>query len=110
MSNLASFVERKKGSHGLKLTAPGQVVIVTQDGRLLTGVLKGLDQTTNIILTECVERIIYPDREPEMEELGLYIMRGDNVVLVGEVDMAIDAEIDWNKVRGDPLGHVVHMG
>ena len=33
------------------------VQIVTNDGRNLVGVLKGFDQTTNVILDECHERV-----------------------------------------------------
>ena len=33
------------------------VQIVTNDGRNIVGVLKGFDQTTNIILDECHERV-----------------------------------------------------
>ena len=33
------------------------VQIVTNDGRNIVGVLKGFDQTTNVILDECHERV-----------------------------------------------------
>lgn len=37
------------------------------------------------------------DSEPavQMLPLGLFILKGDNVVLVGEVDEVKDSEIDW---------------
>lgn len=61
---------------------------------------------TNLVLTETVERIIRTpeDDEPSSEvEHGLYLIRGDNVVLCGGVDEKIDADIDWTKVKGEVI-------
>jgi U6 snRNA-associated Sm-like protein LSm8 len=45
-----------------------------------------------------------------MEEisLGLKIIRGDNVAIVGVVDEDIEQQIDYSKVRAEPLNPVVH--
>lgn len=40
--------------------------------------------------------------------MGLYIIRGDNVVLVGELDEDLDRQIDQDSTRAEPLNHVVH--
>ena len=40
--------------------------------------------------------------------LGLYIIRGDNIALVGEVDEQIDGATDWSKTKAEPLKHIVH--
>ena len=40
--------------------------------------------------------------------LGLYIIRGDNIAVVGEVDEQIDGSIDWAKKKAEPLKHIVH--
>eukprot|EP00964_Phaeocystis_antarctica_P023716 scaffold13249_cov62-Phaeocystis_antarctica.AAC.5 len=37
------------------------VQVVTNDGRNIVGMLKGFDQTTNVILDECHERVFSPD-------------------------------------------------
>ena len=37
------------------------VQIVTNDGRNIVGVLKGFDQTTNVILEDCNERVYSSD-------------------------------------------------
>lgn len=81
-----------------------KVTILTVDGRLLYGTLLSTDQTTNIVLAETIERVIRPadDDEPStLVEHGLYLIRGDNVVVCGEVDEELDAKIDWTKVRGN---------
>ncbi|KAJ5097243.1 hypothetical protein N7456_007964 [Penicillium angulare] len=83
-----------------------KVLILTVDGRTLLGILLSTDQLTNLVLTETVERIIRTpeDDEPSSQvEHGLYLIRGDNVVLCGEVDDKIDADIDWSKVKGEVI-------
>jgi len=55
------------------------VQVVTNDGRNIIGLLKGFDQTTNVILDECRERVFSNDAGVEEVQLGLYILRGDNM-------------------------------
>jgi U6 snRNA-associated Sm-like protein LSm8 len=81
-SNLSTFVDKL-------------VTIITTDGRLLIGQLRGYDQTTNLILSLARERTISPDEPCSTEDLGLYILRGDNVALVGETDEEKDKSIKW---------------
>jgi U6 snRNA-associated Sm-like protein LSm8 len=87
------------------------VCVITTDGRTLVGTLISYDNTTNLILTETIERIIRQvDDEEESSQLehGLYLVRGDTVVLVGGVDEELDASINWSKVNGDPIGGTKH--
>lgn len=63
------------------------------------------------MLTQTIERIIRPPDDPEPSnevEHGLYLIRGDNVVVVGLVDEEMDQSIDWAKVRGAVVGGVKH--
>ena len=39
----------------------GRVSVITNDGRNIVGVLKGLDQKLNIVLEECHERVFASD-------------------------------------------------
>lgn len=83
-----------------------KVLILTVDGRTLIGDLLSTDQTTNLVLANTVERIIRApdDDEPSVEiEHGLYLIRGDNVVVCGEIDEKMDGDIDWSKVRGEAI-------
>lgn len=87
-------------------TLKGKVLVITVDGRTLLGTLLSTDQLTNLVLSQTVERIIRTpdDPEPSSEiEHGLYLIRGDNVVICGEVDEAIDGDIDWGKVKGEVI-------
>jgi len=66
---------------------------------------------TNLVLSQTTERIIRPldDDEPSSEvSHGLYLIRGDNVTVVGLVDEEVDEKIDWTQVRGAVVGGVKH--
>ncbi|EAS31525.3 small nuclear ribonucleoprotein Lsm8 [Coccidioides immitis RS] len=83
-----------------------KVLVLTVDGRTLIGTLLSTDQLTNLVLSETVERIIRPpdDPEPSSEvDHGLYLIRGDNVVICGEIDEEVDGKIDWSKVKGEVI-------
>eukprot|EP00937_MAST-01D_sp_MAST-1D-sp2_P007980 g7980.t1 len=84
------------------------VSIVTNDGRNLVGQLKGFDQALNVILEECHERVYSLDTGVEQVVLGLYIIRGDNIAIVAELDMEADGKTDLSKVSAAPLKPVVH--
>ncbi|OQO04904.1 hypothetical protein B0A48_07921 [Cryoendolithus antarcticus] len=89
-----------------------KVLILTVDGRTLTGTLISCDQVTNIVLQDTIERIIREpdDEEPSAEQAhGLYLVRGDNVVICGLVDEELDGSIDWTKVRGSVVGSTKHV-
>lgn len=63
------------------------------------------------VLQNCIERVIRESDDPDASEeavLGLYIVRGDNVCVVGLVDEALDDSIDWTQVRGAPIGGIKH--
>lgn len=60
--------------------------MITSDGRVITGKLVGNDQVQNLILNQAQERVYSDDAPVELVELGLYVIRGDNVCMVGEFD------------------------
>lgn len=79
------------------------VNIVTADGRIIIGTLRGFDQAINIILDDSHERVFSSTNGVEQVLLGLYIIRGDNVALIGEIDEDLDKSIDLSRIRADPL-------
>ena len=90
----------------------GKVLVLTADGRTLVGTLLSYDQLTNLVLQDTIERVIRPPDDPEESEEvphGLYLIRGENVVLCGLLDEQMDNQIDWAKVRGSVLGGVKHI-
>lgn len=89
----------------------GKVLVVTADGRTLTGTLLSCDQLTNLVLQNTIERVIRPHDDPEdSEEVphGLYLIRGENVAICGLLDEQTDSAIDWAKVKGSVIGGVKH--
>lgn len=95
-------------NHLLLRTLTGIICVITNDGRNIVGVLKGFDQTTNIILQECHERVFSTTAGVEQVPLGLYIVRGDNIAVIGEMDEEADAALDLSTLKGEPLKPVIH--
>ena len=88
------------------------MLVLTADGRSLTGSLLSCDQLTNLVLQDTIEHVIRPhDDAEESEEIahGLYLIRGENVVVCGLVNEELDASIDWTKVRGKVVGGIKHQ-
>ena len=59
-------------------------LVQLRDGRKIIGILRSFDQFANIVLEEAVERIIVDKRYADVP-LGLYVIRGENVVLIGQI-------------------------
>ena len=68
-----------------------RVMIILRDGRHLVGRLRSFDQFMNLILEDTCERVLLPGRFCDVP-LGLYIVRGDTIVLMGEVDPETEAD------------------
>jgi U6 snRNA-associated Sm-like protein LSm7 len=59
-----------------------RVIVNFSGGREITGILKGFDQVSNLVLDDVIESIKdYKDHTKEISkrELGLIIVRGPNV-------------------------------
>lgn len=84
------------------------ISVITNDGRNIVGVLRGYDQATNLILDESHERVYSTKSGVEQLGLGLYIIRGDNIAVVGEIDEELDASLDLSQIRAAPLKPVSH--
>ena len=71
------------------------ICVVTSDGRIILGSLVGHDQVQNLILNNAQERVYTASDDDddnnaaaniEIVDLGLYVIRGDNVCMVGDYD------------------------
>ncbi|CAN4096508.1 unnamed protein product [Withania somnifera] len=69
-SSLASYLDRK-------------ILILLRDGRELLGTFRSFDQYANIVLDGTSERVMVGNLYCDIP-LGLYIVRGENVMLIGE--------------------------
>jgi U6 snRNA-associated Sm-like protein LSm1 len=61
-----------------------KLLVILRDGRKLVGTLRSFDQFANVVLERAIERIIVGELYCDLP-LGLYIIRGENVVLIGEL-------------------------
>ncbi|KAH9606303.1 sm-like protein LSM8 isoform X2 [Silene latifolia] len=93
---------------GLEPLVDQLISVITNDGRNIVGYLKGFDQATNIILDESHERVFSTKEGVQQIVLGLYIIRGDNICIIGELDEELDAELGLSELRGHPLKPVIH--
>lgn len=84
------------------------VEVITADGRVIVGTLRGFDQTINLILEESQERVFNISGGVEQVQLGLYIVRGDNVAVIGEVDEELDKQLEFQEMKAEPLNPVSH--
>ena len=48
------------------------------------------------------------DEPLEKEPLGLYVIRGDNIAVIGVVDEELEQQIDLDEKRAGPIKPVVH--
>uniref|UniRef100_A0A7R9TR73 U6 snRNA-associated Sm-like protein LSm8 n=1 Tax=Prasinoderma coloniale TaxID=156133 RepID=A0A7R9TR73_9VIRI len=87
----------------------GNVIsVITNDGRNIVGVLKGFDQTTNLILDDSHERVYSSAEGVVQHVLGVYLIRGDTIAIVGELDEDLDAQLELDKIKAAPLKPVQH--
>ncbi|MEW5299726.1 MAG: hypothetical protein WDW38_003125 [Sanguina aurantia] len=62
-----------------------KLLLQLRDGRKIIGILRSFDQFANIVLDEAVERMYVGDMYADIP-LGLQLVRGENVVLLGQID------------------------
>ncbi|KAI0704858.1 Sm-like ribonucleoprotein [Cytidiella melzeri] len=79
-----------------------KMLVVLRDGRKLQGVLRSYDQFANLVLEDTVERIYHQDVFAE-RKTGLYLIRGENVVLLGEIDLDQEDELPLRQVDWEVL-------
>lgn len=94
---------KQQSDIGLSALVDSVVYVVTNDGRNIVGLLRGYDQNTNLILDDSHERVYSSKAGVEQLSLGLYMIRGDNIAVLGELDEELDSQIDFDKVRAAPL-------
>jgi small nuclear ribonucleoprotein (snRNP)-like protein len=59
-------------------------MVVLRDGRKIIGTMRSFDQFANVVLEHALERVIVGKKFADVP-LGLYVIRGENVVLLGQM-------------------------
>ncbi|KAG9143288.1 hypothetical protein Leryth_010204 [Lithospermum erythrorhizon] len=78
-TSLASYLDKK-------------LLVLLRDGRKLLGTLRSFDQFANAVLEGACDRVIVGELYCDIP-LGLYVIRGENVVLIGELRFPCDIDI-----------------
>ncbi|KAK0706543.1 hypothetical protein B0T26DRAFT_727034 [Lasiosphaeria miniovina] len=86
-----------------------KLMVALRDGRKLLGILRSWDQFANLVLQSTKERIfVPPGAGPDSTrglyadiERGIYLVRGENVLLLGEIDLDKDDDAPPGYELGD---------
>jgi len=62
-----------------------KLLVVLRDSRTLIGFLRSIDQFSNLLLHQTIERIYVKDKYGDIPR-GIFLIRGENVALCGEID------------------------
>jgi len=79
-----------------------QLMVLLRDGRTLVGYLRSIDQYANLLLSGTFERINIGKKYGDIPR-GVYIIRGENVVLIGEVDLGLPSRVEMIKVEPNEI-------
>jgi len=74
-----------------------KILVVLRDGRKLIGVLRSYDQFANLVIDMTVERT-HLGRYYADKPVGVMVIRGENVVLMGEIDLDVEDEVPLQPV------------
>ncbi|KAL7413374.1 hypothetical protein BDY24DRAFT_389844 [Mrakia frigida] len=70
-----------------------KMLVLLRDGRKLIGVLRSYDQFANLVLSGSYERVHHPPSFTFADiPRGVFLVRGENVVLMGEIDLDVEDE------------------
>jgi len=79
-----------------------RLVVYLRDGRTLIGTLRTIDQFANLVLHRTIERIHVGQRYGDIER-GVIIVRGENVVLLGQWCPERDARSGLTEVSVEEI-------
>ncbi|KAJ1511422.1 SM-like, degradation of cytoplasmic mRNAs and positively regulates transcription initiation [Coelomomyces lativittatus] len=74
-----------------------RILVILRDGRSLTGILRSYDQFGNLVFQDTIERIHVGEAYSDIER-GIFLVRGENVVLLGEMDGELEDQLGLNSV------------
>ncbi|KAI8870408.1 U6 snRNA-associated Sm-like protein LSm1 [Ramicandelaber brevisporus] len=68
-----------------------------RDGRKFTGILRSYDQFANLVLQDVIERVFVDDTFGDLDR-GVLAVRGENVVMMGEIDLDKEDDMPLRQV------------
>jgi U6 snRNA-associated Sm-like protein LSm1 len=79
-----------------------KLMVLLRDGRTLIGYLRCVDQFANLVLHGTIERIHVGNEYGDIPR-GVFIIRGENVVLLGEIDRERENTLPLKEVTVDEI-------
>ncbi|CAG0887826.1 unnamed protein product [Cyprideis torosa] len=79
-----------------------RLMVCLIDGRILIGMLRSVDQFANLVLHRTIERIVINGCYGDIAH-GIFLIRGDNTVLIGEMDEEKEANLPLKKVSAEEI-------
>ncbi|VVD03598.1 U6 snRNA-associated Sm-like protein LSm1 [Leptidea sinapis] len=79
-----------------------KLMVLLRDGRTLIGYLRSVDQFANLVLHKTIERIHVGNEYGDIPR-GIFIIRGENVVLLGEIDKGKEENLPLTEVSVDEI-------
>lgn len=77
-------------------------MVLLRDGRTLIGYLRSVDQFANLVLHRTIERIHVGNEYGDIPR-GIFIIRGENVVLLGEIDRDKESKLPLKEISVDDI-------
>ncbi|KOB71802.1 LSM1-like protein [Operophtera brumata] len=100
--NMSSAVNPLEGTAHLLDELDKKLMVLLRDGRTLIGYLRCVDQFANLVLHKTIERI-HVGKEYGDIPRGIFIVRGENVVLLGEIDKDKEESLPLTEVSVDDI-------
>ncbi|EDW60998.1 U6 snRNA-associated Sm-like protein LSm1 [Drosophila novamexicana] len=79
-----------------------KLMVLLRDGRTLIGYLRSVDQFANLVLQRTIERIHVGNQYGDIPR-GVFIIRGENVVLLGEIDRDKEQKLPLKEISVDEI-------
>lgn len=79
-----------------------KLMVLLRDGRTLIGYLRSVDQFANLVLHRTIERIHVGNEYGDIQR-GVFIIRGENVVLLGEIDREKENSLPLKEISVDDI-------
>eukprot|EP00039_Didymoeca_costata_P005685 m.83604 g.83604 ORF g.83604 m.83604 type:complete len:134 (+) comp12930_c0_seq1:200-601(+) len=90
------------GAASLLSSIDKKMLCVLRDGRKLIGYLRSIDQFANLVLQDTIERVYVAEEYGDIDR-GVYLVRGENVVFLGEIDTVIEDAANLRKVSVEEI-------
>lgn len=92
-----SITEAFPGTTSLVQVLDRNVLVILRDGKKYMGILRAYDQYGTIVLHDTSERIYIQDKYGE-QHCGVYLIRGENIMLLCEIDQEKDSSLPLEKL------------